>query len=121
MIGADQKFSQEKRSERTCQHAPGRSHDLMRTLRREFNPFSRAGGSRSTRHRNGRKHCTVVLPRISFHTICTTTSVVERSAQAFVSSLPSVALPAIACQTGCASSAVTSKILYACRSRCHHP
>jgi len=118
-IGANQKFSQERSSERTCQHAAGRSRKPLRTLQRGSTPSSRLRTLPSTRHRSGRRNCTAVRPRTFFHTISTTTSAVERSAQAFTSLLPSVALPAIDCLTGCACSGLTSKTSHGCRSRCH--
>src|ERR1700722_318693 len=64
-----------------------------------------------TRCRRGRRECTAVRHRISFHTISTSTSGVERSAPAFISSLPSAALPAIDCLTGHACSVLISKTL----------
>ena len=118
-IGANQKFSQERSSERTCQHAAGRSRKPLRTLQRGSTPSSPLRTLPSTRHRSGRRNCTAVRPRISCHTISTTTSAVERLARAFTSSLPSVALPTIDCLTGCACSGLTSRTLHGCRPRCH--
>lgn len=120
MIGANRKFSRERISEKPCQHAAGRSRNRVRTLQRRSNPSSRSRTSRSTRYHGGRRNYTAVRPRISFHTISTSTSGVERSVRAFISSLPSVASPAIDCRTGFAYSGLISRTLRGGRPRYRH-
>ena len=120
MIGANQKVSQERSSERKCQHAVGRSRNPARTLQRGSNPSSCLRTLASIKYRSGRRNCTAVLPRISFPTISITTFGAEPSVRVFISSLPSVALPAIDCRTGCACSGLISRTLHGCRPRFHH-
>src|SRR5229473_8183962 len=72
MIGANENFSQERSSERTCQHAAGGSRNPLRTLQRGSNPSLRLRTLASIRYRSDRRNCTAVLPRFSFHTISTT-------------------------------------------------
>jgi hypothetical protein len=120
VIGATQKFSQERSSERTCQQFAGGSRNPLRTLQRGSNLSLRLRDLASIRYRSDLRNCTAVLPRISFPTISTTTSAADRSARAYISSLPSAALPVIGCRTGCACSGLISRTLHGCRSRFHH-
>src|SRR5260370_41469853 len=52
-IDANRNFSQEGSSEKTCEHAAGRSRNPLRTLQRGSNPSSRLRTSHSTRYRRG--------------------------------------------------------------------
>ena len=107
-------------SQRTCQHAAGRSRNPLQTLQRGSIPSSDLRTSHSIRYRSSRRNSTAVRPRIFFRTISTSTSGVERSVRAFISSLPSVASPAIDCRTGCAYSGLILRTLHGCRLRYHH-
>ena len=103
-----QEFSQKgSSSERRCQRNWGKSQARARILKRGCRLSSPLRASRSTNCHNGRHDFMAAVLRTSFLTISTTTSVLQRSVPAFISSWLSVAFPAICWQTGCACSRLT--------------
>src|SRR5882724_3824481 len=75
---ANPKTLQESLWRETCRSAPSRSQEGMQTSLKGSDPYCRVRGSLSTRHRGGRRRCTVAFPPTSFPTISTTSSVVAR-------------------------------------------